>query len=60
MPGILDHAIEGILDVFPESIAIRLDHHAALYRRIVGQLGIDHCICIPAGFVHTRASLLCV
>ena len=39
---LLEHAVEGRLDVLPERVAVRLDHHAAADRRVLGELaGLD-------------------
>ncbi len=46
--GVLEAPVERGLDVFPEGVAVGPDDHAALDRRIVGQLGLLHDIGIPA------------
>ena len=49
--GVLEHFVEDPLDVLPQPVAPRLDHHAAAHRRILGQVGrLDHLL-VPFGIV---------
>ena len=45
--GLLEEAVEPRLDVLPESVAAGPDHHAALHRRVVGELCIDDDVDVP-------------
>ena len=46
--GRLDPRVERLLDQLPDRVAVRPDDHAALDRRVVGQLGSPHDVEIPA------------
>ena len=46
--GRLDLAIEGLLNELPDRVAIGPDYHAALHRRIVGQLRAADHVEVPA------------
>ncbi len=47
----LEHAVEHALDVFPDRVAPRLDHHAAAHRRRLCEIGgADHLL-VPLGVV---------
>ena len=37
--GVLKTAVEALLNAFPNSIAIGLDHHATSYGRLLGEVG---------------------
>ena len=47
MAGFLEHAVERLLHLFPDRVAIGPDDHAAFYRRIVGQFGSGNHVGIP-------------
>ena len=49
--GRLETAVEPLLHEFPDGIAVRADHHAALDGRIVGQFGTANDVDIPAAEV---------
>ena len=48
VPGRLEAAVERLLDQLPDGVAVRPDHHAALDRRVVGQLGAADDVEVPA------------
>src|SRR5438552_3630858 len=45
--GRLDAAVQLLLDVLPDGVAVRLDHHAAAHRRVVRQVRLGDEIEIP-------------
>ena len=45
----LEPIVQLALDVFPDGVAVRPDHHAALDRRVVGQFRLADDVQIPAG-----------
>ena len=47
-PRVLEALVEQALDVLPDRVAVRPDDHAALDRRVVGQLGAADDVEIPA------------
>ena len=48
VPGRLEPRVERLLDQLPDGVAVRTDDHAALDRRVVGQLGAADDVEIPA------------
>ena len=44
--------IKIMLDVFPDCVAVRTDHHTSLHARIIGQFRFFHHIGIPLGKIH--------
>jgi hypothetical protein len=49
--GLLEAGVQPALDVLPQRVAPRLDHHAAAHRRLLGEIGrLDHLL-IPLGIV---------
>ena len=49
VPGLLEAPIEILLNQLPDGVAVRTDDHAALDRRVVGQLRAPDDVQIPAG-----------
>src|SRR6476659_27968 len=49
VPGRFEHAVEGVLHVFPDAIAPGLDHHAAADVARLGQVGRANHLLIPLG-----------
>ena len=49
VPGRLEAPVERLLHQLPDRVSVRTDDHAALDRRIVGQLGAADDIDVPAG-----------
>jgi hypothetical protein len=47
--GRLDALVEGALDRLPERVTVRLDHHRAADRRVLGQSGAANHLAVPAG-----------
>ena len=47
-PVALNRSIEALLDQLPDGVAVRPDDHAALDRRVVGQLGASDDVEVPA------------
>ena len=45
--GVLEHAVERALDVLPDRVAPRLDHHAAADVGILGEVGALHDLLVP-------------
>src|SRR2546430_7540598 len=43
----LEHGIQGGLHQLPHAVAVRPDHHAAAYRRVVRQLGLHDDVVVP-------------
>ena len=54
--GRLEAIVELPLDVLPDRVAVRPDDHAALDRRVVGQLRLADDIQIPAGEIGRTAA----
>ena len=48
VPRLLEAAVEPLLDQLPDGVAVRADHHAALDRRVVGELGAPDDVEVPA------------
>ena len=51
VPGGLEHRVEPPLDVLPDRVAPRLDHHAAADVGVLGQVGRLDDLLIPLGIV---------
>jgi hypothetical protein len=51
VPRGLEHAVEDRLHPLPDGVAVRLDHHAAAHRRLLGEVGGPHHLLIPLGIV---------
>jgi hypothetical protein len=51
VPGLFESAIEVLLYQLPDGVSVRPDHHTALDRRVVRQLGAPDNVQIPAGEV---------
>src|SRR5262249_26116188 len=47
MPGFLEHAVERLLHVLPQGIAVRPDDHAALDARVLGELRLCNDVVVP-------------
>jgi hypothetical protein len=45
--GVLEHAVESTLHLFPDGEAVRLDDHAAAHVRVLGQAGAVDDVEIP-------------
>ena len=50
--GLLEHAVQDVLHLFPNRIAVRLDHHAAAHVRLLCQVGFHHQLIIPLRIIH--------
>jgi hypothetical protein len=58
--GFLEPPIEFIADFFPDRVAARSDHHAALDRRIICQFCIQDDVDVPLRIVDfARRNFLC-
>jgi len=59
--GVLEHAVERVLDVLPEGVAPRLDDHAAANRAGLGQLRRANDLLIPLRIIlgPRRADCIC-
>jgi hypothetical protein len=53
MAGGLEAAVQRLLDVFPQGIAVRPDDHASFDRRVIGQLGLQDDVGVPARIIFT-------
>ena len=51
MAGLLEHLVEVAVDIFPEGVAPRLNHHATADRAVLGQVGVLDHLKIPFGIV---------
>ena len=51
--GLLEHIVKYTLHLFPDCIAVRLDHHTAAYVRLFSQVGFNHQFVIPFAVVLT-------
>ena len=49
--GLLEHRVEVAVDVLPERVTPRLDHHATADRAVLGQVGVLDHLQIPLGVV---------
>ena len=49
--GLLEHRVEVAVDVLPEGVTPRLDHHATTDRAVLGQVGVLDHLQIPLGIV---------
>jgi hypothetical protein len=49
--GRLDPVVELALDRLPDRVAVRLDHHRAANRRVLGEAGAADCLAVPRGKV---------
>src|SRR5258705_2480347 len=47
MPRRPEHVVQGALHQLPQPVAVRPDHHAAAYRRVVGELGLGNDVAVP-------------
>ena len=56
MSGFLEHAVERLLHLFPDGIAVGTNDHAALDGRVVGQFSGGNNVGVPAGIVVRCAS----
>ena len=45
--GFLEHPVQDALHLFPDSVAVGLDDHAAAHGRLLGQIGLDYEVVIP-------------
>ena len=52
MPGVLEAAVELLLDALPDGEAVGADDHAAANRRVVNQLALENHVGIPLGEIH--------
>ena len=43
----LEHAVEGLLHLFPDGVAVGFDHHAAADCRLLGEVGFYHKLIVP-------------
>ena len=55
-PCLLESAVKLFLNIFPDRIASRFDHHASLYAGIITQLCFLHDIGVPLGEIHVHGS----
>ena len=46
-PGGLEHAVEGLLHLLPDGVAVGLDYHAAAHGRLLGEVGLYHEFVVP-------------
>ena len=53
MPGLLEAAVESLLDILPQRPAVRTNDHAAPHRGIIGQLGALDDLVVPFGEIFT-------
>ena len=51
VPGRLEPVVERALHLLPDRVAVRADDHAALDRRVVGELGAPDHVQVPLGEV---------
>ncbi len=51
VPCGFEHVVELTLHLFPDCIAIRLDHHTAAHGRLFGQISFDNQLVVPLGVV---------
>jgi hypothetical protein len=49
MAGLLEAAVHLLLNQFPDAVTVGLDDHAAAYRRVVHQIGLQDDVGIPLG-----------
>ncbi|MPN03076.1 hypothetical protein SDC9_150299 [bioreactor metagenome] len=52
MTGFFEHAVQQILDVFPDSRAVGAHNHAAAHAGIIGEIRLSDDIGIPFGKVN--------
>ena len=45
----LEAAVERLLDIFPESLAVRANDHAAADGRVIGELRLEDQLVVPLG-----------
>ena len=52
--GRLKPAVQLCLDILPDRVAVRLDHHASLYARVIAELCFFYHIRVPLGEIHVH------
>ena len=45
--SLLEHSVKHALHLFPDSIAVRLDHHTATHSRLLCEVGLYNQVVIP-------------
>ena len=48
---LLEHLVKLVLHLLPDSVAVRLDYHAAAHGRLLGQVGLGHQVVVPLAVV---------
>lgn len=52
--GLLEHAVQRVLDVLPQRLCVRAHDDTALYGRIIGHFSLFNNICVPLREVHVH------